>query len=227
MYIIRFIGVLLNVKINPPKYTRRSPRLSGYDYSLPGAYFITLVTHQRENLFGEVVDGEMRLNRSGKIVVRALKDLSLHYPHITLGAFVVMPNHVHGIVSIIEDDIRRGGSHLSDEPTSVQSINGEESFPDVKKTRPYTHISHMRNTKMPIHGLSEIVRAFKSFSARRINNLHNTHGTTIWQRSYYDHIIRSEQEFHDIWEYIQTNPHNWRKDQLNSSATDNHSHEIV
>jgi putative transposase len=221
MYIIRVIGVRTSMKFNPQKYSRRSPRLAGYDYSLPGAYFITLVTHQREYLFGEVVNGEMKVNRPGKIVERAWKNLSLHYPQITLGAFVVMPNHVHGIVLINENDNSRGGSLWRGEPKVNQSINGGEISPDVKKTRPYTNINQTRSTKMMHHGLSEIVRAFKSFSARRINNLQNTHSAAIWQRSYYDHIIRSDQEFHNFCEYIQTNPQNWQEDQLHSSTIEN------
>jgi putative transposase len=92
---------------NPQNYYRRSRRLDGYDYSLPGAYFITLATHHRECLFGVVVDGEMRMNQFGKIVECAWTDLPSHYPQVRLDAFVVMPNHVHGIV-VINDC--RGGS---------------------------------------------------------------------------------------------------------------------
>ena len=158
-------------------------RLKGFDYSLPGAYFITVITHQRECLFGEVVDGEMRVNQFGNIVERTWMDLPTHYPQVTLEAFVVMPNHVHGIVVI--NDFSRGGS----------------------ETLPY---------KMMQHGLPEIVRAFKSFSARRINLVKNTHGVAVWQRSFYDHIIRDDRDCRNIWEYIQVNPQKWQEDQLHA-----------
>jgi REP element-mobilizing transposase RayT len=88
------------MNVDPQKYHRRSMRLHGYDYSLAGAYFITIVTHDRESLFGEVVDDEMRMNQYGKIVEHIWMDLPSHYPQITLDTFVVMPNHVHGILII-------------------------------------------------------------------------------------------------------------------------------
>ena len=158
-------------------------RLEGYDYTLPGAYFITLVTQHRECLFGEVVGGEMRINQFGKIVERAWLDLLFHYPHIIQEAFVIMPNHVHGIIDI---KASRGGS----------------------ETLPY---------KTKIYGLSEIVRAFKSFSARRINQMRNKHGIAVWQRSFYDHIICNDRDYHNIWEYIQINPQQWQEDELHAN----------
>ena len=139
-----------------------------------------MVTQLRECLFGEVVDSEMQLNQFGIIVERAWMDLPSHYPQVTLEAFVVMPNHVHGIVVINEC---RGGSH----------------------TRPYRMIQH---------GLPEIVRAFKSFSAMRINQLQERDRVAVWQRSFYDHIIRNEQDFRNIWEYIHNNPQKWQDDEF-------------
>jgi putative transposase len=172
------------MNIDPQKYHRRSIRKEGYDYSLAGAYFVTMVTQHREYLFGEVVNDEMRENQYGKIVRHAWIDLISHYPQVTLDAFVIMPNHTHGIVSINEiDEVYRckGGS----------------------QTRPY---------KMIQHGLPEFVRAFKSFSARRINQLRNMLGVAVWQRSFYDRIIRNDWELHNIREYIQTNPQRWQDD---------------
>jgi len=175
------------MKNESQNYHRSSMRLKGYDYSLPGAYFITLVTHQRECLFGEVVDGEMQVNQLGKIVEFAWMDLPAHYPQVTLEAFVIMPNHVHGIVVIKagDDDYRRGGS----------------------ETHPH---------KISIYGLPEIVRAFKSFSARRINQIRNTKGVAVWQRSFYDHIIRDDRDYRNIWEYIETNQLKWGEDEFHA-----------
>jgi putative transposase len=91
---------------DPEKHHRRSIRLKGYDYTQPGAYFITICTHGRECLFGEIIDGEMHLNEAGQIVVQTWQDLPNHVPNVQLDAFVVMPNHVHGIIIITD---RTGG----------------------------------------------------------------------------------------------------------------------
>ena len=169
-------------KFDPSKHNRRSIRLLGYDYSQPGAYFVTMVTYQRECLFGDVVDGEMQLNENGEIVEIAWRDLQNHYPHVELGTYVIMPNHFHGIIILI-DTVRAG-------------------------LRPAL-------TMQKRHGLPEIVRALKSFSARRINECLNSPGTPVWQRNYYEHIIRDDTEWNNIHLYIETNPINWTDDEEN------------
>lgn len=95
------------MKYDPEKHHRHNIRLKGYDYSQAGAYFITIVTHDRACLFGEVVDGEMQLNGWGEIVKRCWQEIPAHFPHVALDAFVVMPNHVHGILWIVggHDDV--------------------------------------------------------------------------------------------------------------------------
>jgi len=98
------------MKFDPQIHHRRSIRLKGYDYSQFGAYFVTIVVWQREALFGEIVNGEMMLNRYGQIVMNAWSDLPKHYPHTELGAFIIMPNHVHGIILL--NDNRRDRSTL-------------------------------------------------------------------------------------------------------------------
>ena len=169
----------------PQPRRRRSLRLPGYDYTSPGAYFITAVTRHREPLFGEVVNGVMRLNAFGEIVWACWRDLPNHYPHVQLDVFVVMPNHIHGIIVLVDDGGGRGGS----------------------ETHPYRHYRH--------HGLPEIMRALKSFSARRINALRGTPGQPVWQRSYYKHIIRDEGALRRIRNYILTNPLRWENDRDN------------
>ena len=151
---------------------RKSPRLQGYDYASEGAYFVTICTQNRVHLFGEVVDGEMMLNTLGCVVETCWDDLPTHYNNIQLDAFVVMPNHVHGIIFISggDDDVR--------------------------------------------HGLTEIVRGFKTFSARKINHVRDTPGTAIWQRSFHDHIIRDARGLNNIRAYIATNPARWHADSL-------------
>jgi putative transposase len=191
--------IMRGIKYDPQKHHRRSIRLQGYDYSQPGAYFVTIVAYQRECLFGEIVDGEMKLDQCGKIVSRAWHDLPHHYPHIELGAFCIMPNHVHAIIILIDD-----GTGGSTELTEASSRYWQ--------TRPYK--------TMKRHGLPEIIRAFKSFSAKRINKLRHTPGIPVWQRNYYEHVIRNEREMDHISRYIESNPARWMvhdENPLNSS----------
>jgi len=177
--------------------------LKDYDYSLAGAYFVTVCACGRQCLFGEIADGTMRLNRLGTIVQSCWHDLPTHYPHLGLDAFVVMPNHVHGIIVLTDSEnlgVRPGlrvgagssvgaglhvGAGLSPAPTPT----------GVKR-----------------HGLPELVRAFKAFSTRRINELWDTSGQSVWQRNYYEHIIRSEKSLDAIRQYIEANPTNWSFD---------------
>jgi putative transposase len=167
------------MKFDPKIHHRHSIRLKGYDYAQSGAYFVTMVAWQRECLFGEIVDGEMRLNQFGKIVERAWFDLPKHYPHVELGTFCIMPNHVHAVIILLV------GAGLKPAPTNIR------------------------------HPLSEIVRAFKSFSARRINELRKTQGIPVWQRNYYERIIRDGEEHNRIHLYIEANIDNWTMDDEN------------
>lgn len=94
------------MKFDPQKHHRKSIRLKGYDYSQAGAYFVTIVTYQRDCLFGEIVNGELMLNEYGKIVQKWWDEIPIHFPNVELGAFVIMPNHIHGIIFVITE--RRG-----------------------------------------------------------------------------------------------------------------------
>jgi REP element-mobilizing transposase RayT len=95
----------------PSNHRRRSIRLPEYDYAQPGAYFITVCTHQCACLFGNIVDGEMRLNEMGHMVQACWDEIPAHFAQVEMDAFVVMPNHVHGIVVICEDDYSIGARH--------------------------------------------------------------------------------------------------------------------
>jgi putative transposase len=173
---------------DPRQHHRRSIRLKDYDYSQSGAYFVTICVHERECVLGNVIEGETRLNEYGEIVAKCWHDLIDHYPHIGLDAFVVMPNHVHGVIVIddenVADPMVGAGAGLRPAPTAT--------------TKRYP--------------LSEIVRAFKSFSARRINELRKTAGIPFWQRNYYEHVIRNDRELNAIREYSLHNPLRWDAD---------------
>ena len=169
---------------NPADHRRRrSMRLPGYDYRQTGAYFVTICTYNRVPLFGEIRGDEMQLNEAGRIVQSVWDKLPEHYPHVELDAWVVMPNHVHGIITLV--DPANVGAGLRPAPTPISNKR---------------------------HPLSEIVRALKSFSSRRINQHRNTPGIPVWQRNYYEHVIRNEAALHDIRQYIIHNPAKWSDD---------------
>jgi len=193
---------------NPEIHHRRSIRLTDYDYSLTGAYFMTVCAWKKEYLFGEIRDGEMRLNECGEIVAKCWDDLPNHYDHAQLDEFVIMPNHVHGIIVLNVGaglkPARFDEPALSDEPTRFDQLARSDAQRAGFKPAP---------TKQ--HGLPEIVRAFKTFSSRRINDIRNTPGHPLWQRNYYEHIIRDEKELRAVREYIRYNPLKWDEDEEN------------
>ncbi|HUV05125.1 MAG TPA: transposase [Armatimonadota bacterium] len=167
---------------DPERHHRRSIRLKDYDYSQAGAYFVTICTRGQECVFGEIEDGMIRLNSLGLIVRACWDDLPRHYVHVELDAFVIMPNHIHGIV--LFQDPPSVGAGLRPAPTPA-STDGRR------------------------HGLPEFVRAFKSFASRRINELRSTPGVRVWQRNYYEHIIRSRKSLDAIRRYVEDNPIQW------------------
>jgi len=180
---------------------RKSPRLIGYDYAQAGAYFITVCTHNRVGLFGEIVDGVMQLNTAGHRVQSVWLALPTHYPGVGLDAFVVMPNHVHGVLWIASNDNPAGV--INHAPTSNVQLSVGAQFIAPDKTMP----------------LGKIVRAFKAKTTFVINPIRQTRGTSIWQRGYYDHIIRHEDDLTRIRHYIDNNPAQWEHDQENPLAS--------
>lgn len=187
------------MKYDPEKHHRQSLRLKGYDYTSAGMYFITICTHQRQCLFGEIVAGEMQLSNDGKIVRSHWLKLPKYHPHLQLDAFVVMPNHFHGILVLTDTSVGAG-------------LAGNQSMRTEKpETKPApTHIAAPTNH----HGIPEIIRGFKTFSARRINQRQKVSGVPVWQRNYYEHIIRNETSLQRLQQYIHNNPFSWQEDQL-------------
>jgi REP element-mobilizing transposase RayT len=179
---------------DPQKHHRRSIRLKGYDYTQPGAYFITVVTHDRQCLFGEIVDGEMRLNEFGEIVRAEWFQTAVVRPYVVLhpDEFVVMPNHAHGIIWIVDVGATR------------------RVAPPPPRVAPPSVAIHPRG---PIPGsVGAIIGQFKSITTKRINALRNLVGQPVWQRNYYERIIRDERALNAIRRYILNNPANWTKD---------------
>jgi len=177
---------------------RKSVRLSGYDYTQPGAYFVTLCTRNREHLFGEIIDGKMHWNDYGYIAHETSEWLPRQYLYVELDEWIVMSNHLHGIITI-HSNCGKGrsrpaptvGNHLIDPPAPT--------IDDSEKRKP----------------LGDLIGAFKTVSAKRINLLRKTSGVQIWQRNYYEHIIRSEAAWNRIRVYIVNNSLRWDRDKEN------------
>jgi len=179
------------------KYRVETTRLPGYDYASAGRYFITVCTLNREPFLGKIENGQMQLNTNGTIVEQCWYDLPNHYPNLILDAFVVMPNHFHGIMIIVDGVVVDTCVDTGFKPVSTKPVS---TNPVSTKKRP--------------HGLFEFVRALKTFSSRRINEINHTVGQTRWQSRFWDHIIRDEQAFQRIRQYIYNNPSSWENDSL-------------
>jgi REP element-mobilizing transposase RayT len=190
--------MILNKKtMDKNKYNRCSIRLKNYDYSSPGTYFITICTYNRQCLFGEIVNGEMRLNEYGEIV-RDEWYCSVHIRNeieLFENEFIVMPNHIHGIVRIVENRTTNNVGATGRSPLQQQQF-GQPHGP-LKKS------------------LSSFVAGFKSSVTKQINQIRQTPGIPVWQRNYYEHIIRNDNELNKIREYIINNPKRWKEDNLN------------
>ncbi len=183
---------------NPDQHHRRSTRLKGYDYAAEGLYFITLCTAQRQGLFGAVVDGHMELNLLGQIVANEWMKTPQIRSDFDLDGWVVMPNHIHGIVVI---------NSLNQPHDAIAPVGAHRHAP--QDASPKTGIAYRRP-----HSVSSFIAGFKSATTKQINIQRNAARTPVWQRNYYDHIIRSEDSLHHIQTYIQNNPATWQKDQL-------------
>ncbi|MDO9081526.1 MAG: transposase [Desulfuromonadales bacterium] len=165
------------MKFDPDVQHRRSIRLQRYDYSSAGAYFVTICTQNRECLFGEMEDGAMRLNDAGKVAEQCWQEIPGHFPQVELDEFVVMPNHVHGILVIGESGVAAGKRPAGTSRT-----------------------------------IGSVVRGFKIGVTKWMRQAHPIHA--VWQRNYWEHIIREEVELEQIREYIRNNPVRWELDQL-------------
>ena len=194
-----------------PKRQRRSIRLQGYDYTRQGAYFVTICTRNRACLLGDIVEGRMHLSEAGRLAQAVWEDLPHHYPHVQIDVWVIMPNHMHGIVILTE-------AQATDDDMQV---GADPDVGAISKTDVGAGLKPAPTVPAPTrHGLSEIVRAFKTFSARRINALHNTVGTPFWQRNYYEHVIRNQSALDRIRQYIADNPARWSEDLENPAVRD-------
>jgi putative transposase len=264
------------MKYNPKIHHRRSIRLPNYDYSREGAYFITICTHHRDPLFGEIVHGEMQLSNLGKIARWHWQNLIKHYSYLQLDEFIIMPDHLHGILILdgtgcgaIDGrsspvvgaglcDMSRGIDRLSSKPAPTGGYVGNpessddaifdkpaptggcvgnpESSDDAIFDKPVPTGGYVGNPESSDDaifdkpaptggyvgnpessdvgtlfagqrkGIPEIIRGYKTFSARQINRARRGAKIPVWQRNYYERIIRDERELHNVRQYIINNP---------------------
>ena len=251
------------MRFDPERHRRRSMRLKGYDYSQAGAYFVTICTQGRACLFGEVVDGEMRLNDAGRMVVAEWERLPALFPNVVLDAFVVMPNHIHGIVILTDpaDDATDGataiGATISGATTGGAATGGATTGGATTRVAPTTAgddatpvgaglvpaqsgagLVPVPSTpapstpalSTPAPTLGDVIGAFKSRVTVEYIRGVKTFGWTpfdrrLWQRNYYEHIIRNEETLNCIRRYIAENPIRWAFDRENPFAVEIESEE--
>ena len=170
------------------KHDRKTIRIPGYDYSAGGYYYITICVKRRICLFGIIDNASMNLSKIGEIANQCWIDIPVHYKNVKLDEYVIMPDHIHGIIII--------------EPTvGVEYIQPLQCKPNENR---YQHI-------IP-SSICSIVREYKSAVTRLTNR--NGHIYFKWQRNYYDHVIRNDDDLNRIREYIENNPANWLQDEL-------------
>ncbi len=224
------------MRYDPDKHHRRSIRLKGYDYSQQGAYFVTLCAQNRETLFGDIVGKTLRLNDAGQMVAEEWLHLEDEFPFVETDAHVVMPNHFHGILVIVGDASvganlvfahHRGAGHQgdhkdlpNDDPAAANLALAHHrgaGHQGDHKDRP----NKVRRPAGTLPGtLGRIIQAFKSRTTHayimgvRHKGWPQLSGR-LWQRNYYEHIVRDEADLNRLREYIETNPLRWALDNLN------------
>lgn len=164
------------------KYRIKSTRHPEWDYNDDGMYYVIICTDNKICYFGNIINEEMKLNNIGEIVNKFWLEIPEHFKNVELDEYIIMPNHIHGIIIINNLDKRED---YKPSPTDK------------------------------LYSLSEIIRGFKTFSSKRINEIIKTHNKFKWQRSFHDHIIRNDKSLHNTREYIINNPITWEKDENN------------
>ena len=184
---------------------RKNIRLKDYDYSQNGVYFITICTQDRRNLFGSIdVDvGQglcsCRLTDIGNIVENEIVNLSKRFQEININKYIIMPNHIHMIVVLAREGRQQNGRQE------------QSPCPTNPNPNPNTNTNTNTNTN-PAAAIGDIICAFKSITTKQANKYDGIKGRKIWQFRYHDHIIRNEDDYLRIWQYIDENPTKWAKD---------------
>jgi len=190
---MKFINSVFVMTKFQNKYRIESTRLQNYDYSRSGLYFVTICTQNKVSMFGEVINGEMQLNKYGEIIKSGWLKTPILRPDMktVFDEYIIMPNHLHGIL-YFEDEISRGAncSRGANHCVSTKNKFGPQS-----------------------KNLGSIIRGFKAACTKQINDKRGTYGTKLWQSNYYEHIIRNETGLQHIRQYIRNNPIEWAIDE--------------
>jgi putative transposase len=199
---------------DPDRYHRRSIRLPGYDYRSPGAYFVTICSQNRECILGSIIGGEMAQSDVGRMVERIWCEIPARYSGVDLDAFIVMPNHLHGIVLLV------GAGPCARPARDVGPSHGHRA--DTGQPRGVA----------PTLSLSDVVHRFKSLATARYLRAVRDEGWPsfagrLWQRNYHEHIIRNEAEFEAIRQYVADNPSRWDDDPENVGRLANQSQPVA
>jgi len=189
------------MKYNPQIHHRRSIRLKGYDYGQLGVYFITLCTHNKECWFGEIRDSQMCLNQLGKIVTQEWLRTPEIRPEIALDEWIVMPNHLHGIIII---------TNPNPSPHPANPVGAHRRAPSSHHvSNPQRAPSQFRRYS---NSLPSIIAGFKSVTTKRINILRETPRIPLWQRNYYESVVCDTEHLEHVRNYIRANPSCWKDD---------------
>jgi REP element-mobilizing transposase RayT len=180
---------------HPDLHHRQSVRLREFDYAGGGGYFVTLCAWQRECLFGDVMDGGMRVNEFGMVAGGEWLRTPMIRPNVVLDEFVVMPNHFHAIFWI------------------TTPVGATRRVAHERRDATGTRATHRVAPTGPQPGsVGAIIGQFKSAVTKRINAMRDNPGCPVWQRNYYEHVIRDERDLHAIRQYIAGNPAKWESD---------------
>jgi putative transposase len=204
------------MKYNPNRHYRRSIRLKEYDYSQAGLYFITICCKNRACLFGDITDGEMVLNDAGQMVATQWLELSNRFKNIELHEYVVMPNHFHGILQIVGATLV-----VAQNNNEIQNKTDTQNNSETQKGQPHgiapTGITPTGKTVGDMVGAFQSIATVEYIRGVKNNNWQPFDGK-LWQRNYWEHIIRNENEYNRIAQYIINNPIKWGNDKLNEET---------
>jgi REP element-mobilizing transposase RayT len=219
------------MKYDPKIHHRRSIRLQGYDYTSPGAYYVTLCSFGKQCIFGRVVNDQMHENECGKIVRQQWFESARIRQELELDAFTVMPNHLHGILWIVRPNGVRPGANGARPAANMVLARSERTKrvgPSGARPQPSTIRSPERGrtpfgptNRIPAmrpHSLASWVAGFKSAVTSRVRKYWNKPNAIVWQEDYFEHVIRDEDELYRIRDYILTNPARWKFDHENPEA---------
>ena len=174
-------------------HKRQSIRLKGYDYSKEGLYFITIGTQNMGYLFGEIIENKMELNYAGRLIEKCWKEIPEYYSGFELHGYIVMPNHIHGIIEIVD----KAEEHLK--------IQGRDRTLPVQRQKQLS--------------ISELIQRYKTLTTNRYikavkDGILPSFDRRIWHRNYYENIIRNEEKYERVVNYIRNNPRNWKEDRF-------------